>query len=281
MDPLSQTLSKAIDGPVMVHSDILGMLKFLNIDVRKAIKEMDQNDNLLEEMTSMLQRIIGERDLWMPSYNYDFGTIGIYDIQESPSQVGSLTEFFRTKKSQWRTHTPMLSHCGFGQVPQKFNSEMIDPVGLQSNFHELVERNGTILFYGVGFIPTHAIYIERITGEGPLYRYDKVFKGIIIDNGESTPVKMLYHVRPVTLNVKYRMPDLFEELLSMGMIRFLPKEFGSSFVISAVELTNYWSEQLKKDPFYLLDEETKTNATHLVNQKGRRLNINDFEIDEK
>ena len=75
MDPLSQTLSRAIDGPVLVHSDLLGILKNLNIDVRKAIKEMDQNDNLMEEMNSMLQRIIGERDLWIPAYNLRYSKL--------------------------------------------------------------------------------------------------------------------------------------------------------------------------------------------------------------
>ena len=103
MDPLSRVLSKNFDGPVLVHSDLMGILNHLNIDLRKAIKEINRNNNLMEEMNSMLKRIIGERDLWIPAYNYDFSETGIYDIQNSPSQVGSLAEYFRKKKAHWRT----------------------------------------------------------------------------------------------------------------------------------------------------------------------------------
>ena len=155
--------------------------------------------------------------------------------------------------------------------------EVIDPVGVQSNFHELVERNGILLFYGVKFLPTHTLYVERMTGKGPLYRYDKTFKGMILNKGESKLVTLNLHVRPRTLSLKYRMPFLFEEFISNGMIKKLPNEFGLSYAISAKDLTHYWSEQLNKDPYYLLDDETKTTMSQLVNQKGRRLNINDFD----
>lgn len=278
MDPVTAVLKDQCDGPVLVHSDIRGLLTHLNIDVRKAIREMDQSDELMDQMVALLQRTVGNRDLWIPTYNYDFCKTGIYDVQNDPAQIGALPEFFRQKRAQWRTDTPVFSNSGYGSMPDSIPGEIIDPFGAESEFHQLVQQNGILLFFGVPFSPTHTHYVERLaTDEGPLYRYDKHFKGVIYYATAKRPVTLNYHVIPRGITIKYDMPRLQDELLDAGVMRPLPDEYGHSYVAAAAELTNFWTEHIHKDPFYLLDMSVSHQAESLVEEKGTRLSINDFD----
>ena len=278
-DVATKTLSAAFDGPVLVHSDIRGLLAQLDIDVRKAISDLGKNDDLMNRLAAQLQEMVGGRSLWIPAYNYDYCKTGVFEVRATPAQVGALPEFFRTKQAEWRSDTPVFSHSGTGEAPESIPGEVVDPFGERSEFHQLCQRRGLLLFYGVPFSPTLTHYVERTSSsEGPLYRYDKLFKGIVrYSDTEIRTVTLNYHVLPRGVAVRYEMPRLKAELLTAGVMKSLPAQFGRSYVVSASELTAFWHERLARDPFYLLDPSCRPDLERLIGKKGGRLDIADFD----
>lgn len=278
-DAVTSALSAELDGPVLVHSDIRGLLARLDIDVRKAISELGQNDDLMNRLVAQLQEVVGDRSLWIPAYNYDYCKTGLFDVRSTPSEVGALPEFFRTKKADWRSDTPVFSTSGTGQPPDSIPGEVVDPFGERSEFHQLCQRRGLLLFYGVPFSPTLTHYVERTaTAVGPLYRYDKFFKGTIrYSDDEVRAVTLKYHVAPRGVAVKYDMPRLKSELLEAGVMKSLPPQFGRSYVVSAFALTAFWHDRLHRDPFHFMDAACRPELERLVGAKGRRLEIADFD----
>lgn len=278
-DAITAALSAEFDGPVLVHSDIRGLLARLDIDVRKAIGELGRNDDLMDRLVAQLQEIAGGRRLWIPAYNYDYCKTGLFDVRTTPSQVGALPEFFRTRKAEWRSDTPVFSTSGTGPRPDSISGDVVDPFGDQSEFHQLCQRRGALLFYGVPFSPTHTHYVERTaTAIGPLYRYDKYFTGTIrYSDVDVRGVTLAYHVAPRGVSVRYDMPRLQTELLEAGIMRSLPPAFGRSYVVSAAELTAFWRARLHRDPFYLTTPTCRPELERLVEAKGGRLEMADFE----
>lgn len=266
-----------LKGPVFVHSDLRHLLEALNIDFRQAILESNSLDHLIESYINLLQSSVGGRDLWIPTYNYDFCKTHQFDIENDVSQVGSISEYYRRNKAEWRTCTPVFSICGSGQAPTMQNSYQIDPFGKGSEFDQLYQHDGSILFFGVDFSPTFTHYVERISGDGPLYRYDKLFPGEVTSNIGTTLVELKYHVTPLGYQIKYDMQRLFSGLIKQGIMRKLPERYPNSYIVSVKELTSYWQACLLKDPFFLLDKLSKQVFEHLVMEKGGRLEIQDFE----
>jgi len=280
MDPISRAFPSAHDGPVMVHSDIRGLVARLDIDVRKAIRELSRNNNLMERLVAHLVEAAGGRSLWIPAYNYDFCRTGHYDVERTPAQVGALPEFFRVHQAEWRTDTPVFSVTGTGPRPTSIPGDVVDPFGASSEFHQLCDSQGLLLFYGVPFSPTITHYVERTrTPVGPLYRYDKLFTGRIrYASGDERSVRLLYHVAPKGVTVKYDMPRLKQELLDAGVMKNLPPEFGRSYVVMASELAAFWAACLERDPFHFMDAACRPELERFVaGRGGRRLVISEFD----
>lgn len=276
-DYLSEILPKLCDGPVYVHSDLRYVIESLGVDFRQVIHDPHSKDVILEKAIVQLENLAGERDLWLPAYNYEFCKTGFFDVENDPTQIGILPEFFRKNKASWRTATPVFSTCGNGKKPNVNKDSKIDPFGPGSEFDELLRRNGSFLFYGVAFSPTFTHYVERITDIGPLYRYDKNFSGIVKDGSVSKEVCLNYHVIPQGHRLKYDMSRLFQELIDRQYMKSLPPPYRNSYIIPARVLASFWKEQIEKDPFYLLDGPSRQLFEPLVLSKGGRLEIQDFE----
>ena len=282
LDPISAALSKACPGPVFTHSDLRGLLTQLGPDVRTVIRELGEGDGLMRRLTERLRTVVGDRELWVPTYNYDFCKTGFFSVDDDPAQIGALPEYYRKSEADWRTDTPVFSVCGSGSRPASIPGEIIDPFGVHSEFHQLCERDGSLLFFGVLFSPTMTHYVERVaTAEGPLYRYDKLFHGRVRDSLREYDVTMKYHVIPQGVTLKYDMVRLQRELLEASIMRPLQPEFGVSFVVSARELIKAWGEGLVADPYYLLDDASRRVAEELVSvHGGHRLQISEFDDED-
>jgi len=283
VDPITRSLSASHPGPVFVHSDLLGLLPQLGPDVRRVIQELGRGDGLTRRLLERLRELIGDRELWIPAYNYDFCRTGVFRVQEDPARIGALPEYYRKNEAEWRTDTPVFSICGSGSKPSSYPQQVVDPFGIHSEFHQLCELDGLILFYGVAFSPTITHYVERVaTTDGPLYRYDKLFHGEVQDSpSQSHPVTLQYHVIPRDVRIKYDMRRLQRELLETDVMRPLDPEIGNTYVVSAKGLTQAWHEKLSENPYYLLDDESRRTAVEMVSKHGgRRLQIADFDDED-
>ena len=87
-------------------------------------------------------------------------------------------------------------------------NKIIDPFGKNSDFNFLKENNGKLINFGSNFAPTYIIFIERSIPGGPLYRYEKIFNGKILNKEKESKISLIYIVRPKGINISYNLKKL-------------------------------------------------------------------------
>jgi len=253
---------------VLIHSDVLFGFKL----------PFETHDQFLESHYLCLLSLFEDIDIWMPAFNYDFCKGLSFNVKNSPSQVGNLSEYFRKNKCSWRSEVPVFSFAGIGEKPILPERAEIDPFGQESLFASLHEKDALLIHYGSGFHSTTLIhYIERISNKLP-YRYDKYFKGEVIeDNNKKKIVSLKYHVRPLGYPLDYDWVRLEQELISAGILLKYKEGRTNILMCKIWELVDYWLEKIYDNPLYLLNEETATWVRLKLIKLNRSFLITDFE----
>lgn len=254
---------------ILIHSDIRQgfEIPFIN------------RTTFLNAHIEEIQLLRTNMSIWMPSFNYHFLLKGkSYQVNNSPSQVGVLSEYFRRNAAEWRTPIPVFSFAGMGEQPMLDISGMIDPFGWHSAWNFLYEKDALLMFYGASFNSSTILhYIERVSN-CLCYRYDKLFYGKIgKSNGEEVDATLLYHVRPLGTRLVYDVNKIEDDLKKNDFL-FLFQESRSVILLCRVrDLVKFCLGMLKKDPLYFLDIDTKLWVEPLLNRLGRPFIITDFE----
>jgi len=268
---LSACLGRDGEGPLFVHSDLLLASCFVELSTDR--------QELLKRHVSVLEEVAGRRPIWMPVFNYDFLKTGQFNLNASPCALGPLAEYFRLSRADWRTVDPVFSVAGTGRPPHlPPESSRIDPFGDPSVFAELLRRHGTVFFYGAQFSSATIIHYFERKFIGPSYRYDKIFKGVIIEGEKNWEVEYVYHVRPLHRVLDYDWERLARDLSARGLSRsILWKNRCVAFAVNATDLDAFWHERLKHDPLYFLDEESRAWVEPMLGKLGRAFELADFE----
>lgn len=240
---LKDALSQEGEGPILLHSDILriGMLD-----------ELSDRDTMCSRYEEVLEEIFADRTYLLPTFNYDFCRDGIYDVQNSPSQVGALTDYYRTRYWAERTHTPVFHFCirhnkEFSLAPAK------NCFGVTSTFAELVAHDGLVAILGPDLsCATFIHHVEEICNIQ--YRFLKTFDGAIIDGQERLPFKLVYRVRPLEPPnaVVYDWKKIESDLVAHNLLRSFPVGRGELRIFRAAAVASYWYSAIANDPHYLL-----------------------------
>ena len=166
---------------IMVHSDIGSFGKLGTLD----------REFLLQSLVKSLKNTIGpDGTIIMPTFTYSFNKHEPYDIKNTKSTVGTLTEYFRKQKDVSRTAHPTHSAAIWGKHKKELlniGKGTFDKSSIFGKFHQM---NGKFVSFGV---PLHMSctfihYIEHI--HKVPYRYIKKIKGkikyqIVPPNGEN------------------------------------------------------------------------------------------------
>lgn len=269
-----------VPAPTLLHADVIKPLLSAGFDLRRFAAESMYRNEALSKLAEDIYTISGSDNLWLPTYNYDFCIDGKFDVQSTPGQVGVLSEYFRKFKARWRTNTPIFSVCGVGEYPPlDADRTHIDPFGPKSEFAVIMASDGSIGFWGVNFSPTFIHFVERNVPNGPLYRYDKVFRGFVIDYGVPRGVDVKYHVRPRGLEIVYDVARLHDELVNEGILIY-PNNQDLYCTMKAREFYDYCLDNMKRNPYFLLTPSSADVVKKLIDELGRRFCISDFENKE-
>jgi len=273
-DDLASQISTILDGlgtgPVLVISNLMraGTPYPRSVD-RKEI---------LNAHMEFLQPAIGDQDLWMHTFNYDFPHSWTFDVANEPSQVGPLTEHFRKNVAQWRSTTPIFPFAGTGEAPiEEFGPE-IDPFGESSPFAQFTQRDGVVFFYGAN-VNTATImhYAEKVEG-GPAYRYDKLFPGqVTLTDGSVRKVTLRYHVRPWESDLDYDHDRNLSDLIDAGVLRSWQSGPVRYLAASAKDMVSFWVSRLAENPVCLLNDQSRLWVEPMLERLGRRFELEDFE----
>ena len=131
---------------------------------------------------SLLEIILPDGTIAFPTFNFDFNNEIIFDYLNSPSKMGSLTEFARKSNLSYRTLNPVYSFSIIGKNQNKFKG--IDNVSWYSKdspFHIFNELNFKIVILDLddNSSMTFLHYCEEFFQVN--YRYYKDFSGYYID----------------------------------------------------------------------------------------------------
>jgi len=119
--------------------------------------------------------------LLMPALSYSHVTSEspFFDVRRTPSNVGAIPEFFRTRFAAQRSVHPTHSVCGTGRHALRLLADHwkdSTPCGPKSPFHLLPDYQGQILMLGCGLRPNTSMHaIEELAEPpylfGPSVRY--------------------------------------------------------------------------------------------------------------
>ncbi len=203
-------------------------------------------ENGLETVLSGLRSTVGPTGtLIMPTYNYSFCKGTPYDPVGSISEVGQLTEYFRTQPGVQRSFHPVYSHAVEGRL-QRFYCEnpSLSAFGANSFFARFRQDDGWYVFMGVTMHNATMIhYVEEHVGAP--YRFIKNFVGDVVDSAQH-PTRMKTVTVPIfsrylELKLELNMIPFQDALLASG--KAIVSELGRGRII-AVRASTFFDEAI-------------------------------------
>lgn len=244
-------LGIASDDVLFVHSGLKGALRL----------EGATREAKLATMTDGLRDAVPDGVLAVPTFTYSFTRDEVFDVQQSPSTVGVLTEHLRSLPEARRTTDPLFSCAILGELPEPWAGRLLDVherydcFGPESVFAWLEEADAHLLFLGVGFDQCTFLYLveQRL---GVPYRYFKDFPGTIAHDGGETPAVARYYVRDLDAGVVNDFGRLEADLRALGALRATKLERGPELLaVRARDVAAAIEDGLARDPRFLLAAE--------------------------
>lgn len=207
---------------LFIHSRVSAFGKFLLFD----------RDAFFREIEQAFMDIVGhEGTLVMPTFSYSFCNKEIFDVDNTPSTVGVLTEHFRTQPGVARTVHPIFSVAVWGKRREEFLNIGKDSFDAESIFGRLHRANAKLVFFGASFeSATFVHYIEQ--ARGVPYRYMKTFDGTIRANGSEYPAAATYNVRYLDKDVVTELARFEKHLLETGAMKRVQLGSGTVELVS-------------------------------------------------
>ncbi|MBA3722586.1 MAG: AAC(3) family N-acetyltransferase [Parachlamydiaceae bacterium] len=254
--------------PIMLHSDLF------KIGLTATPSERLQ---ICADYQEALDDALHSAPLLIPTFNYDFCKNGKYDRINSPSQVGTLSDYFRLHFSENRTYTPIFNFVIHNKTEFLSLASSTQVFGQDSLFAELHKQNGYVFFLGADFSSnTFLHYIEECNNIG--YRYLKSFSGEIIDQSKSIPITVSYRVRPwLSTFVVYDWTRLILEATQQKILKQIVVGHGKLLYYKAAELFEFWSEKMKHNELYLLTPQCQIQVRKIYESNGYPLTLEMFE----
>jgi len=130
--------------------------------------------------------------LLMPALSYRHVNMAapVFDVAQTPSNVGAIPEHFRTRQGTGRSIHPTHSVCGVG----RFSGEMLaeheldeTPCGANSPYRKLRDVGGQILFLGCGLRPNTSMHgVEEMVEPPYLFGGTVQYRALLPDGRETT-----------------------------------------------------------------------------------------------
>ena len=176
----------------------------------------------------------------------------IFDVQNTPSDVGLLSERFRSLSGVQRSEHPIFSVCGLGDKACEFlNTRSDDCFGKGTVFDLLYENDVKIVTLGCSFDRvTFAHFVEQSLNVP--YRYFKTFKGEIKNTDVLKKVDVRFFVRDLDMCAELDLGILETRALAQEVMR--RQHFGRFLarVISAQTFFDVASDLISVDKFSLV-----------------------------
>lgn len=212
-------------------------------------------EELLQGLVEVLEKSVGNSGtVVMPTYTYSFCKKERYSIQDSPSMVGVLTEFFRKQKDVVRTKHPIFSTAIWGRGKNELSDVGTDSFDKDSIFAKLVAVNGTFVAFGASMQSSFTFLHHIEQAHGVAYRKIKKFSGTIVDGSKAYSSVATYFVRPLEGDFFGHLARLEANVKEKGLVRETKVGNGLIFAIDLKGAFNEGMRMLDSDPFSFLEK---------------------------
>ncbi|WP_435320872.1 AAC(3) family N-acetyltransferase [Haloarchaeobius sp. TZWSO28] len=151
---------------------------------------------------------------------------GVFDLQESPSEVGYFTELVRRHPESTRNVDPTHSFAALGARAEEFGRlharSSYDRDNVLGRLHDLAAEVLAVGLERFGRRMTFFHYVEQQEGvarQGWTYRHEKKFPGTAVVNGKAFAVQHTIHVQNHEQGVTYDFAPLGDALEAAGLTR--------------------------------------------------------------
>ena len=228
---------------IFVHSDVAVFGKLATMD----------RDYFFQSLVQVFKDSVGsEGTIIMPTFSYSFSQGYDFDVANTKSAVGALTEYFRTMPGVKRTVDPMLSVAVWGKHQAYLLAVGHDCFGPDSIFEKFHHLKGKLVFFGTREC-TFLHYIERM--HDVPYRFMKTFTGRIIDGKKAYPDEYHYYARYLDRNAASDYEILEKTLMDKGLIREFDFGYNKILVMPTDLMFEEAHRQLVKNINFLLRDE--------------------------
>lgn len=216
-----------------------------------------RDEERLDTLIAAIEAALSPRGtLVMPAFTYSYTRDEDFDVLNSASRVGMLTERFRTAKNVCRTLDPIFSFAARGQHASLLcTCPVTECFGRESAFAALHELNCHIVCLGCSFTNggTFTHYVEQCHQVD--YRYNKAFPGTTITtDGQRYSSSVIYYVRDLNRNSGADLQRLQQNLSHSGHLR---SATIGRIRITAVHACDFFDtawQMLDDDPLSLIKE---------------------------
>lgn len=157
--------------------------------------------------------------LLLPTFNFGFTRGETFDIRNTPSEMGALTEAARKHPLALRTRHPIYAFAAIGEQAERFAAlENVDSFGADSPFSLLRELGGKIAVLGLPDQGSMTSYhhVEHMADVD--YRYHKTFTAPYTDaDGITTTRDYRMHVRDIVRGVITAVEPMGDILWAEGL----------------------------------------------------------------
>jgi aminoglycoside 3-N-acetyltransferase len=194
----------------------------------------------------------------------DYGRYGSpFDLEQSPSRLGALSEYLRTRPNAVRSLHPIVSLTAFGARAEEICGGCHnDGFGYDSPWGRLHRADAKLLTLGMGRYPemglTFLHYIEHAFGVP--YQYTKIFNAPVTRGGKLVSGPFTMSVRYLDFGITYDTNRFKNELLSAGRAKLIPVGADAVFCTTASHAMEFAVERLRENRYYFLKEAPRFRA---------------------
>ena len=175
----------------------------------------------------------------------------VFDVRATPSCVGALSEYFRTRPGTLRSIHPTHSVAGLGRLaPSLLADHQLDatPVGPHSAFARLPGVQGQVLFLGCGLRPNTSMHAIEELVEPPYLYADPLVYTVILADGKPMAMRVRRHNFQGWIQRYDRLDQVMVTGLRNGRILQ-----ASSILVEAVDMWPAALAAYRRDPLFFVD----------------------------
>lgn len=225
--------------------------------VHSSFKALGSIPDGIETIIQGLLKTIGESGtLLMPALSWKLRPPEIFNPTKTPTNVGAIPEYFRTRPGTQRSIHPTHSVCAIGKMTNELlcDTELDNtPCGKHSPFNKITNfDNAKIIMLGCGLLPNTTMHAIEEIANAP-YHNGRTELFTVIDHAEKSH-QQEYTMYGFTGKYIQRYDRILELPDSVAFTTQGKVLEADTTIFNAQQLKNAALTKMKKNPLFFVDE---------------------------